>query len=156
MSQFLYWLKPSGVDREIIDEGHQLLVELTGKLIAALSLNVPRENLSDILQELIDATKNHFQKEEEIMEMAKYSDFKDHKEQHDTILGEFLRIGAILRAEEEPVTQALSVCLKDQLMTHLVEEDPKYSKHLAEIREKLALLFGGMPCGNGAKTAIGP
>ncbi|MCZ6647179.1 MAG: hemerythrin family protein, partial [SAR324 cluster bacterium] len=105
MSQFLYWLKPSGVDREIIDEGHQLLVELTGRLIAALSLNVPRENLSDILRELIDATKNHFQKEEEIMEMAKYSDFKDHKEQHDTILGEFLRIGAILRAEEEPVTQ---------------------------------------------------
>lgn len=140
MSQFFDQLMLSGLDSEIIDEEHQLLVELTGTLIFALSQNVLRENLSDILQELIAATKDHFQKEEEIMERAKYPDFKDHKGQHDTILGEFSRIGAMLRAGEEPVTQALSACLQDRLMTHLAEEDPKYFKHLADIREKLALL----------------
>ena len=140
MSQFFDQLMLSGLDREIIDEGHQLLVELTSRLIAALSENVPRENLSDLLQELIDATKDHFQKEEEIMERAKYPDFKKHEEQHDTTLEEISRIGAMLRAGEEPVTQALSACLQDRLMTHLVEEDPKYSKHVADIRAKLALL----------------
>ena len=143
MSQFLYWLKPSGVDGEIIDEGHQLLVELTGRLIFALSLNVPRENLSDILQEMIDALKDHFQKEEEIMEKAKYPNFKDHKGQHVTVLSEISRIGAMVRAGKEPVAQALSAYLQDRLMTHLVEEDPKYSKHAADIREKIALLCGG-------------
>ena len=140
MSQVFYWLKPSGVDGEIIDEGHQLLVELTGRLIAVLSLNVPRKNLSDILQELIDASKDHFQKEEEIMERAQYPDFKDHKAQHDATLGELSRIVAMLRAGEEPQTQALSACLQDRLISHLVEEDPKYSEHVADIREKLALL----------------
>lgn len=140
MSQFLDSLISSGMDVEIIDKEHKLLVELTGRLIAAMSENVPRETLSDSLQELIDATKEHFRKEEEIMGRAKYPEFEDHKEQHDTTLGELSRISVMLRSGEEPVTQALSACVQDRLLAHLVEEDPKYSKHVADIREKIALL----------------
>lgn len=133
MSQFLS--KFSQEDSEIIDKGHELLVELTDTLIFTLRQKFLWRDLSDILQEMIDATKDHFQKEEEIMERATYPDFKDHKAQHDTVLGELSRILAMLQAGEEQVTQPLLACLQDRLMTHLAEEDSKYSKHVADIRE---------------------
>jgi hemerythrin-like metal-binding protein len=140
MSVFNEWLSSFSAEAEIIEEGHQVLIGLTLKLLEALEKEGGYAAAGPVLEELVAGTEEHFRKEEEIMEKNKFPEVENHKATHESILAEIGEIQAAYGKSKGDVPPELKVFLRERLVAHLGEEDQRYKQHISKITEKLALL----------------
>ena len=128
----LAWSDDYSVEIEEIDEQHKQLVALINKLYDALARKQQRDEISTVLDELVDYTKVHFAVEECLMRIFHYPEYDAHKAIHDDIVGKVITFQSQYHAGNDKVGMELLMFLKDWLMDHINKVDKAYVPHLTK------------------------
>ena len=129
---YLSWSDEYSVGVEVLDQDHQRLLHLINNFQTAAHYNTGERFVRQALDELIDYTKTHFAREEQLMQENGYPDFEVHKLQHEQMIA---KVGEeVERFERDPdgsVEELLSF-LKEWLIHHIQGTDKEYGPHLNE------------------------
>ena len=139
---FMPWTAELELGLPEIDDQHRQLVALTNALHDELSAASPRRSaVGEILEGLVDYTRNHFIVEEVLFQQHDYPETPAHQAQHNRFTEKAMDL--LLRFEdgEEVSTEALDF-LKDWLVHHICRVDRAYLSFFQEVfatrREALA------------------
>ncbi|WP_029007388.1 bacteriohemerythrin [Azospirillum halopraeferens] len=79
----IMWRRQLSVGQPSIDEDHKHLIEYLNQLDTALNARVFQpQRVAVILVKLLEYTREHFAREEKIMEAVKYPGLAEHRQQH--------------------------------------------------------------------------
>lgn len=116
----------------IIDDQHKILVEMINNFYDGINDKSNDELISDLITKMKDYTMVHFSTEEELLRKHGYSDYDNHKKQHDAFvlkvqdLEKRFKDGTIILSFE------ITKFLKDWLLDHIQGTDMKYAKVLVQ------------------------
>lgn len=134
-SPFLEWRDEWTVEVGFMDEDHRRLVALVNRLARdfgphpAPSWEGP--SLAQALDELVQAARAHFHREEEVMRTDGYPDFDDHKADHDLLIAELSVLAReLLESRTYRLDAAALDALKDWLLGHVLDVDRRLADFL--------------------------
>ena len=115
-----------------IDEHHQTLVKMVQKLFGALITAQGADYVKQIVVELIDYTRYHFQREEEIFAEHGFDQLEAHEAKHQVLIKQVLDISQDLLKEgtSEDLSEDVYHFLKHWLADHIINEDLKFKTFL--------------------------
>ena len=111
---------------QIIDEQHQVLVNILNQLASHIAFKTDIPTLKIILDELVDYTVFHFQAEEGIWHQNLPDDCLEleHKKTHDSFIETIFQTKEQLASEsEDSIIEGLLSFLTRWLATHILEND---------------------------------
>lgn len=110
-----------------MDEQHKKLIGLLNEFHDAKLAGKDEEVMRKLLNDLLDYTKKHFKKEEELMSQYQYPQYDAHKSLHivlaekvETLQKKFLSGG------KASIYGEMAILLNDWLTDHIIIEDKKY------------------------------
>ena len=126
MVDFIIWTDKYSVGCKYIDEQHKKLIELINRLHSSYMTKASRDEMGQILSELLDYTKYHFGAEEKMLEEYGFGPSEEHKKQHQ----EFIDKIAVFKKRHELGDNMVGFdmlnFLKDWLLNHILGTDMKY------------------------------
>ena len=120
----------------IIDDDHQKLLDMLGRLGIAVSEGRNRIILAFLLDDLAKFTLKHFNHEETLMRQFKYADSTRHIEEHNKLIAELIAFKKDLENGKVMITAELPAFLHDWLYTHILESDKKLGEALGAMGVK--------------------
>ena len=124
----IMWDDLYSVEVQEIDEQHKCLIAIMNELYTALANKSNRDQISDVLDKLVEYTKIHFTVEEALMRIFGYEGYDEHKRIHDAIVHKVLTYQGQFRAGNDKVGMELLMFLKDWLFDHINKVDKQYVK----------------------------
>ncbi len=123
--QHIEWVSELDTGIQVIDNQHKRIVEYINRLIDTRNTH-DKEQISLVLDELVDYTLSHFTFEESLMEEAGYPFIKGHKRVHQLFAK---RVGDYLQRFKmgEDITDELLNTLKAWLINHIKSDDNDYA-----------------------------
>lgn len=108
------------VNVKVMDQQHAKLAELINTLNAAFNNSEPTEDVSNILDGIVAATRLHFDTENGLMKHYNFPDRLEHMKEHQNLLDELAYLKKkFLGGDESVVLQTL----KNWLLLHITEHD---------------------------------
>jgi hemerythrin len=125
------WNEKLAVGVKVLDDDHKKLVGMVNQLYDAIQSGHGKDSLGKILDGLVDYTKIHFAREEQMFAQTGYTDSAAHKKQHDDLTQQVIDVQQKYKAGASG-TLSLEVMnfLKNWLVTHIQGSDQKYGPHL--------------------------
>jgi hemerythrin len=129
----LEWTADLDTGIQVIDKQHRRIVDYINKLYHAQQYD-SREEISDVLDELVDYTLSHFAFEESLMEDAGYTYVNAHKKVHQLFIR---RVGDYQQRFKlgEEIAEELLHTLRAWLINHIKNDDQDYA---GDVRKKLS------------------
>ena len=115
---------------ETIDFQHEQLGELLNQLNAVFLAGGSRATERALIGKLVDAVKEHFRTEEELMRRVGYPDFEAHKGAHDFLAAQVIEFQQDFIARRSSLTESMMKYLKDWLRDHMLLADKKLGTFL--------------------------
>ncbi len=137
MSSRVKWEPKYELGVEEIDNQHKKWVDILNTFIDAREKGKQHEVLKDILKEIVDYTKYHFETEEKHMEKNHYELLQKHKEQHKTLVHQVADIIKSVNVSETKAIASLEVLLKNWVLKHILTYDKMYGEYLKQHNKKL-------------------
>jgi len=131
-TRFVEWKDDYSVGIATIDDDHKKLLGLINQLQAAAHYKTDEEIVENVLNQLVEYTKYHFSREEEMMKKCDYPDFEDHKKQHDEMIQQVSHYINEYRVDKTRTIEDVAVYLKTWLVNHINGSDQKYTPFLKE------------------------
>jgi hemerythrin len=134
-NRYLSWNENYSVGIESIDNDHKKLIHLINNLQTAIDYKTDNQFEKQTLDEVIDYTKYHFSREEDLMEKNEYSDFVPHKAQHEKMIAKVTELVRTYEKDESEgiksgAIESLLKYLKSWLINHINGTDQEYSEYL--------------------------
>ena len=120
------WKPEYKFDIKEIDDQHQYFVGIMDKLYDAIINNLPREELGQLLKELINYAVDHFNTEEKYFTEFNYEGTEDHKAKHQELKDKVLDFQKKFEDNSSDISVDLIDFLEDWLVDHLLNLDQKY------------------------------
>lgn len=114
----------------IADVDQKKFADILNKVNVAEMHDGDPKKVEEVLHEMIDYARDHFEVEETHMLESAYPDYKQHKEEH---LGYVLKTLSCLKREVSSDCQILNEIreyLKQWLLNHIQGTDKKYTEYL--------------------------
>ena len=127
---FVRWNDSYSVGIKSIDEEHKNLLRLINNLHSAVRYYTGEEFERRALSELMDYTKIHFAREEELMKKYQFPGYADHKRQHDEMAASAQRMVERYERDALGAMDEISTFLRDWLINHINGTDQEYSEFL--------------------------
>ena len=127
---YFEWADDLVIDNGPIDKDHRHLVDLVNELHTATSQGRGQEVVSKILDALIAYTADHLQREEHLMESAKFPHLDRHKIGHAKFIEKLVELQTKYRAGSITVASQLSTVLRDWLSLHIRRNDKELLKFM--------------------------
>ena len=127
---FAVWQDGYSVGIESIDNDHKKLLNLINKLQASVHYHTGSTFEKQALDELIDYTRFHFKREEELMEKHGFPGFDEHKRKHDEMIEHVEAFVIEYEQKGTDVLEEVSEFLKSWLIEHINGTDQEYSAFL--------------------------
>ncbi|HEX5372998.1 MAG TPA: bacteriohemerythrin [Aquabacterium sp.] len=120
---YFEWADDLAIDHGPIDDDHKHLVALVNALHTATSQGCGQEVVGDILKDLAAYTKDHLQREEQIMVSIRFPKLEGHKKGHEKFVHDLEALQH--KYEQGSITTAsqLSTLLRDWLSLHIRRSD---------------------------------
>lgn len=131
-TDFMEWKDEYSVGLDIIDEEHKRLLALINNVLAANLCRTGTVLERQSLDELLDYTEYHFQREEGLMREHGFPDYEGHKAQHDQMR---TQVKLYLKRYEEKGREILPEVanhLKLWLLQHIAGTDKRLAPFIAE------------------------
>jgi hemerythrin len=128
--RFVTWDDSLSVGIKDIDDDHKKLLGLINNLQNAVYYPTGERFERQALDELVDYTKYHFEREEQLMLKHDYADFAEHKLQHEKMIEEVVRYMEAYEKNAESTLEELTQFLKQWLIRHIKGTDKQYSAYL--------------------------
>ena len=124
----LVWRKQLEIGDVSIDTDHKYLICLINTVELTLRTPEHRDVLPVTLEQLVDYTRVHFEREESIMLAMRYTRYDQHKLQHQLLIRELAAIRQQIEAKGEgdfstEECAAIATLFRHWLVDHLVKED---------------------------------
>lgn len=126
------WKEEYSVGVKEIDDQHKELVNLIFRLFTAINEKKAKEQLSEILIELIEFSDTHFSTEEKYFEEFDYENKEEHIDEHRKFTVKVIDFNEKHKNNEIAISFELIDFLEDWLLDHLIEMDQKYVKCFAK------------------------
>lgn len=128
--QYVQWDDRLSVGITQIDEDHKRLLGLINNLQTAAHYHTGEAFERQALDDLVDYTKFHFQREEELMREHGYADLPAHKAQHEAMIAEVAKVLQSYETDRERTIENLCRYLKEWLLKHIAGTDQAYAPYL--------------------------
>lgn len=132
------WSDDLNTDIDVIDNQHRRIVDCINKLAHAQEHH-SREEVSTVLDELVDYTLSHFAFEESLMEEAGYAFLNAHKKVHQLFVKRVADYQQRFKMGEQ-IEEELMNTLRAWLINHIKNDDKDYS---ADVRANMQQLGAG-------------
>lgn len=130
--EFITWKDSFSVKVPTIDEQHGKLVKILNELYKQIYKKISDDFLRELLTELEDYTKYHFDYEEDLMNKYGFSEFNEHKEAHEYFKEQIAHYKESLSADDTDELVEFATFLKNWLLKHIMGADKKYSSLLVK------------------------
>jgi len=129
--QFMVWNDRIGVGVEDVDADHKKLIAMINELYDAILAGSGRKKLSALLDRLVDYTRYHFAREEELFARTGYPDAAAHKQQHEE-MAKWINTAWHRYRNSNIAAPSFEVMnyLKDWLFDHILGSDRKFAPHM--------------------------
>jgi hemerythrin-like metal-binding protein len=128
----LTWNHACTVGVRAMDDQHGILMDTMNDLRQALVRGSGREQLSELLDRLIDFTRMHFWSEEHLMEQSGFPGLEEHRAEHHSILEQMIESAHRVQYGEEVQMRPLLCSLREGLLDHIELMDRQYGPWLNE------------------------
>ena len=123
------WQKDYNIGITVVDEQHEKLCSMLTNLETSIKSDGTCQIMGDILKELVQYTKYHFEEEEKIMQRISYPDFEKHKKLHKDLVNKIVIILVDLKKGKEISAFELKTFLQKWLIDHILGEDKKIGEY---------------------------
>ena len=121
--QIATWCDEYNVNVEEIDIQHQKMFELVKNLHSSVEARRDKNNLRDLLLELVEYTRMHFTTEEQLMEKYDYPEREEHLEEHRILLQHMTDLVAMVSRGKYPTFYSDYDVSTDWALVHISEFD---------------------------------
>jgi len=126
----LTWNHACGVGVSAMDDQHGILMDAMNDLRLALVRGAGREQVSQLLDQLIEFTRMHFASEEQLMEHTGFPGLAAHRHQHHALLAQGLEAAHRLQYGESVEMHQLLCFMRDWFLKHIEGPDREYGPWL--------------------------
>lgn len=126
------WKENLSVNVKSMDEQHKKLIDMMNDFYDNIAHRPNNENISILLNSLSQYIGVHFTLEEKYMEQSEYTDYKEHKKQHDAFRAKVEEVEQKLNDGKLVLSLEVTTFLKDWLLKHIQVSDKKYSDHFVK------------------------
>jgi len=128
---FMVWNDRVSIGVKAIDADHKKMVDMINELYDAILAGRGRKKVGSLLDHLVEYTKYHFAREEELLARTGYLDAAEHKRQHDE-MAEWMKTAWRRYRSSTATAPSLEVMsyLKDWLFDHVLGSDQKFAPHM--------------------------
>lgn len=130
--ELIEWKDEYSVGIEAIDNDHKKLLNLLNQVNTAYDYAMSENYEKEALDDLINYTKYHFDREEQLMEAHDYPDLEAHKLQHKNMIEQVDKFVERYNKEGHECLHMISDFLTQWLINHINGTDKAYSKHLLD------------------------
>jgi len=124
--ELIKWSEKYSVNNFLLDSQHKKLIAIINELHTAMKVARGNEIMQTIFDELIWYTKEHFRTEEQIMLKFNYPGFNEHKEEHEKLTEQVLKLQKNYKDGDTFITMETVNFLKSWLINHIEGTDKKY------------------------------
>lgn len=126
----IQWTDAMSVGVEDLDNDHRVLIDLMNQLAGA-DARRDRINLEAVLDELVDYTVFHFEKEEGYLERAGYPALEGHRRLHAQLTEQVFAIRRrVVASTQTELGDEVLAFLSNWLQEHILKTDALYTRHL--------------------------
>ncbi len=126
------WRKQLAVGHPTIDQDHKDLIEYLNELDIALNAeNFVPAHIAKVIIKLLEYTRQHFQREERIMEKVHFTMIESHKKQHVEAVKAISDMAKFFAKEPTRANaKRVYVFIADWLVDHIIMEDMQIAPFL--------------------------
>ncbi len=128
--RFIAWNDDYSVGIAALDEDHRRLLHLINNLQTAAHYPTGEAYERQALDELVDYTRTHFEREEVLMSELGYPGFEEHKRQHEAMIQKVEQFLEAYRKDPAGTIEEMVQFLKQWLLNHIAGTDQQYSAFL--------------------------
>ena len=121
--QIATWCDEYNVNVREIDIQHQKMFELVKNLHSSVEARRDKNNLRDLLVELMEYTRMHFTTEEQLMEKYDYPEREEHLKEHKILLQHMTDLVAMVSRGKYPTFYSDYDVSDDWALVHIHEFD---------------------------------
>lgn len=135
----IQWEERLSVGLPQIDEHHRHLFMLLNKAYNAFGGPNASEELTQLLDELIDYAIYHFFFEEQAMAENNYPRLDQHRQAHDFFTSRVVALHEEHHTGKRPLTLDVLAFLQSWLINHIVETDGQFGRFITETKKPLPI-----------------
>lgn len=129
-SEQLVWKDEYSVGVKVLDDDHKKLIDLLNQFKTAYDYQTSEAFEKQSLDALVNYTKFHFNREEDLLEKANYADLAEHKAQHQQMIAQVEVFVAKYHEHGHDALKEVSDFLSVWLINHINGTDKQYTTHL--------------------------
>lgn len=138
MTDYLEWSDVYSVGVRELDDQHKNMLALSNDLIHAADTKKKREVIGEIIDVFLNNAREHFLREEEMLEEAGYPGLDEHRREHANLIQtvlEFIdlfneRTRGSFYSDTTVDGGCFAMFLIGWILLHIKKEDQKYTSHL--------------------------
>lgn len=125
--EILIWTDSLRVGIDVIDKDHQVIVSLLNR-VTHRTADDPE--LNTVIEELVDYTRDHFRREEAVMEACGYPDLEKHRGRHRDLTAQVNDLAGTWRKGRNPeMLHHLRKFLREWWIGHIVKVDTEIAQY---------------------------
>lgn len=128
----LTWNHNCTVGVRAMDDQHGILMDAMNELRLAVVRGASREQVSQLLDQLVEFTRMHFASEERLMEQTEFAGLAEHRAEHHRLLAQGLQLAHRLQYGEGVDLSSLLSFLRTSYTEHIADLDQQYGPWLNE------------------------
>jgi hemerythrin len=128
--ELIQWQQGYSVGHPLMDEDHKKLLQLVNKFKTAYDYHTSEDYEREALEELIEYTKFHFQREEALMADHNYPELDAHKAEHKKMIEQVEGFVELYHQQGHKSLNKIADFLQNWLLNHINGIDKQYSSHL--------------------------
>lgn len=130
---YMKWTSDLDTGVAVIDNQHRRIVDYINQLHHAIE-NHSREQVGEVLDQLIEYTMSHFAFEEDLQEEAGYPFVRAHKKVHDLFTKKMVDYQSRFDLGED-ISRQLMTTLRTWLINHIKRDDSDYVSYVSVFQE---------------------
>lgn len=128
----LTWNHACAIGVRAMDDQHGILMDTMNELRLALMRGAGREQVSEVLDRLIEFTRLHFCNEELMLQQNGFPALAAHRAEHQRLLAQILQACHRTQHGDEVQVRPLLLFLRDLYLAHIEGLDREYGPWLNE------------------------
>ncbi len=125
------WKEDFSVGVDVLDNDHKILFDLVEQFELAHSMGKGAEDMAAVLDTLVDYTKRHFKREEELMLRCGYEGLDEHRAGHVKLAKQVEDFCKLYEDGDHTIANDIIAFMNNWLQIHILEEDFAYKPSMA-------------------------